>query len=154
MYKTRTIRILDKDRRSLAIAAIENAPDGVEVVIREPVTTRSQSQNALMWSGPLRDLEEQAWVHGRQFSAEVWHEYLKALYLPEETDPDIENLVTNVRVYKKWDISPKGDRVLVGSTTQLSKKGMSDYLDKVYAFGAGLGVMFSATEKWMVHGRN
>lgn len=49
--------------------------------------------------------------------------------------------------YKKWDYMPNGERVLVGSTTDLSKYGFGQYLEQIYANGASLGVMFSADER-------
>ena len=65
---------------------IRNAPVDPErpneVVLREEKKTRKQDQNSLMWAGPLRDIAEQAWVSGRQFGPEVWHEFYKREYLP------------------------------------------------------------------------
>ena len=54
------------------------------------------------------------------------------------TDDDAEFLI-----YKKWGITPVGDRVLIGSTTQLTVRGMSEYLSQVYAYGASIGVQFT-----------
>ncbi len=93
-----------------------------------------------MWAGPLRDIAEQAWIEGRQHSAEVWHEYFKRELLPEEFDP--ERCKEN---YAKWAYDPGGERVLIGSTTQLTVKGFAEYLTAIEAFGAALGVMFSAS---------
>lgn len=45
-------------------------------------------------------------------------------------------------VEKKRGIGPAGNRILVGSTTQLLKRGFALYLQQVEAFGAGLGVIF------------
>ena len=143
-FPTRTINILDDQRRQLAVAALLNAPSGIEVVLREPVKVRKDTQNALMWSGTLADIARQAWVDGRQYSDEIWHEHCKRQYLPEEDDPDLHELVKDPCGYRKWDYTPSCDRVCVGSTTELTVKGFSVYLDQVYAFGASLGVLFSA----------
>lgn len=143
-YLTRTVRLDTPERKRLFILAVESAPDFVEGVIREPVRARKLDQNALMWVGPLKDLAEQAWVQGRTYSPEVWHEHMKRTYLPEDDDPELSRLVKNPETWRKWDITPGGERVLAGSTTDLTVYGMSQYLEQLYAFGAGLGVMFSA----------
>lgn len=141
-FKTRNIIIVDDQRRTIAVAAVTNAPLGIEVVLRAPVKVRKLDQNAKYWSGPLKDISEQAWVDGRQFSKEVWHEYFKDLYLPTELDKNIVKLVKNPDSYKKWSAGIDGRSVLVGSTTDLTVFGFSQFLEHVYAFGAGLGVMF------------
>lgn len=144
MFATRKIILLDDARRRLAVAMIENAPPGIEVLAREPAKARKLDQNALMWAGPLREVAEQAWVDGRQFSAEVWHRFFKGEYLPETTDPELARLVKDPDNWRKWDYLPAGERVLVGSTTDLTVYGFSQYLEQVFAYGASLGVMFGA----------
>lgn len=109
------------------------------VRIGEPVKVRGLDANARMWVGPLADIAAQAWVSGRQYSAEVWHEHLKRMYLPEEFDPELTK-----DGYQKWDYTPSGERVLIGSTTQLTKRGFAEYLQQVEAFGGSLGVLFNA----------
>lgn len=141
-FQTRTLRIVDDNVRKLAIAAVQNAPSGVEVVLRQPTKQRGLSQNALMWASALKDIAQQAWFDGRQFSEEVLHEHMKREFLPETTDPEIERLVKDPETWKKWEYLPDGERVLVGSTTKLTTYGFSQYMDQVYAFGASLGVMF------------
>lgn len=143
-FQARTIILVGESQRDALIALASNLPldkdQPLEAVVRERVKPRSLDQNALMWAGPLADIEEQAWVRGRQFCAEVWHHHFKTLYLPEDDDPDLVELAQEG--YRKWDFDPSGERVLVGSTTQLTKRGFSQYLEKVHAFGAQLGVQF------------
>lgn len=145
-YQTRTILLVGEVQKSTARAVIDNAPtdpeNPLELVLRERVKPRKQDQNALMWAGTLNDIAEQAWVNGRRFSAEVWHEYFKREYLPEECEEGIAR-----EGYRKWDYTPDGERVLVGSTTQLTVKGFALYLQQVEAYGASLGVMFHADER-------
>ncbi len=143
-YMTRTVRLDTPDRKRLFMLAVESAPLFVEGVIREPVKARKLDQNALMWAGPLKDLSQQAWVQGRTYSPEVWHEHMKRANLPEGDEEEFARLVKSPETYRKWDHTPDGERGLVGSTTQLTVYGMSQYLEQLYAFGAGLGVMFSA----------
>lgn len=141
-YATRPFRLISQAVRDRAIAAIQNCPlDDIrplEVVIREEPKKRKLDQSALLFAGPLRDIAEQAWLEGRQFSLECWHSYLKGQFLPEEYDPEL-----TMDGYVKWEVDPDGDRVMVGSTTQLTVKGFSDYLEQVFAFGGSLGVEFS-----------
>ena len=144
-FSSRTIVLVDEQRRSLALAMVQNAPIGIEIVAREVVKARKPDQNARMWRGPLRDMEESAWFNGRQYSADVWHEYMKREYLPEDDDVDLARKVKDVSKWHKWAYTPKGDRILVGSTTQLTVRGFAEYMEAIYAFGAGLGVMFSAS---------
>ncbi len=146
-FQQRTFRLVGIEQRDRLLALVGNLPldalKPLEVVIREEKKARKLDQNALYWAGPLRDIAEQAWVHGRQFSAEVWHEHFKREFLPEFIDA-ITVLSDHVKDgYHKWARTPGGDRVLIGSTTQLTVKGMSAYLEQVYAYGANLGVQFS-----------
>lgn len=141
-YPTRKFILIGEGQRVLALAALNNSPLGIEVVLREPVKVRSPDANSLMWAGPLKDIAEQAYVGGRTYSAEVWHEYAKKEYLPEEFDERYTK-----EGYRKWDTGPDGSRILVGSTTQLTKAGFSIYLEQVYAYGASLGVQFAANPR-------
>lgn len=142
-FTTRQVFLRTELQRTTLLAIVQNLPlddeHPLEVVIREPVKVRGMDQNALMWVGPLAEIAAQAWVSGRQYSAEVWHEQFKREYLPEDFDPELAK-----DGYIKWDFTPSGDRVLIGSTTQLTKKGFSQYLTQVEAFGASLGVQFGA----------
>jgi len=142
-FPTRQIMLRTVQQRGIVMALLPNLPldeaNPIEVIIREPVKARGMDQNALMWVGPLADIAAQAWVDGRQFSADVWHEHFKREYLPEEFDPELTK-----EGYRKWDYTPAGERVLVGSTTQLTKRGFSQYLEQIEADGAGMGVQFGA----------
>lgn len=145
-YPTRSILLREEAQRQLALAAISNAPidaeHPVQVLIREEVKARKADQNALMWVGPLADITEQGYLNGRTFSADVWHEHFKREFLPEEFDAE-----TCKEGYRKWDYMPNGERVLVGSTTQLTVRGFAEYLTQVEAFGASLGVRFHANPR-------
>ena len=146
--KPQTIVLVGEPQRSLAMRRLESIPVGsdpmMEVVFRERKDVRSLDQNAAMWAGPLRDIAEQAWVNRQQFSAEAWHEHFKGEFLPEDDDPELDELVKDG--YRKWTILPTGDRALTGSTTQLTRKGMARYLQQVAAFGAQMGVLFGERE--------
>lgn len=126
-----------------ASTLLHNLPaDGtMEAVFRKVTKARTPDQSAAMWAGPLRDIAEQGWVQGKQFPADTWHEFFKREYLPEGDEEDFDRLVK--QGYRKWDYTPKGDRVLVGSTTQLTMRGMAQYMTKLEAFGGNIGVRFT-----------
>lgn len=148
-FQTRTIRLVTEEVRANAHRVLDNIPiDSVkplEMILREEKKARGLDQNAAMWAGPLADIAQQGWVSGRQYSAEVWHEHFKREYLPEDDDPELPILAKDG--YSKWGFTPAGERVLVGSTTQLTRKGMTRYLQQIEAFGASLGVMFQASPR-------
>ena len=148
-YLTRSFALLSESERLHAEVVLSNAPLDPEVplemVIREKVKVRKLDQNALMWVGPLADIEEQGWIEGRQYSAPVWHEHFKREFLPEEFDAELCK-----EGYRKWDYLPNGERVLIGSTTDLLVKGFAAYLTQVEAFGASLGVKYHAPPRALV----
>lgn len=111
----------------------------IEIMVREQIKGRKLDQQALYHAGPLRDISEQAWPNGQKFSVEVWHVFLKRELLPENFNPELCR-----EGYEKWVYDPAGERVLIGSTTQLTIKGFSCFLEGVFAFGAAYGVKFHA----------
>jgi hypothetical protein len=147
-FQPRTIKLVGTQQRDTAIAMLNNLPLGqdLEIVARKAVKQRSQDANSLMWSsGCLQCIAEQLWVDGKLFAADTWHEHFKREYLPDEaTEPYIHEHVTNPDKYRKWSYLPNGERVLTGSTTDLTKYGMTQYLEQIYAYGAANGVMFGA----------
>ena len=149
-FQQRTFRLVDHETARRLVALIGNLPVDsarpLEVVIREEKRKRTLDQNALYWAGPLLDIAEQAWVQGRQYSAEVWHEHFKREFLPDpdRADCDLSQVKDG---FRKWSTTPGGICVLVGSTTGLTVRGMAAYLDQVYAYGASLGVQFSEVDR-------
>lgn len=142
-YPTRKILLRAPQQVEVAISAIRNAPldqsKPLELLIREEVKARKPDQNSLMWAGPLKDIAEQGYVNGRTYRPEIWHHHLKELFLPEEYDPEL----CKREDYRKWDYTPGGERILVGSTTDLTVRGFSLYLTQVEAYAATeLGVVF------------
>ena len=103
---------------------------------------RTGDQNRLMWKSLMGDIASQAFVDGRQFSQKVWHEHLKELFLPEQAEEGI-----TTADYVKWLEMPDGSLKMVGSTTKLTTRGMSDYLEQCYAYGCELGVRFTVSPR-------
>jgi hypothetical protein len=150
-FTKRQIRLIGRQQVDTAIAMLNNAPlDAVKpllLTLAEEAKVRTLDQNAAYHAGPLRDIAEQAWIDGRQFSAPVLHEHFKQEYLPDDELLDIDEmarLVKEPHAYRKWDTDLRGNRICIGSTTQLTKFGFGEFMEQVQAFGAGLGVQFSA----------
>lgn len=115
---------------------VRNAPLGIEIVAREIVKARKPDQNGYYFMR-IGEIAEQAWVAGKQFSKDAWHEYAKKNILPEEiTTKDGE-------VCSKWEQTPDGGMSVI-STTRLERGCFAEYTNAVEAFGASLGVMFHA----------
>ena len=141
-FEQRRLLLRGQEQVDRAIALLRTVPldaaKPLEVLVREEVKGRKLDQNALMWAGPLKDIAEQCWAQQRQYSAEIWHEYFKAQFLPETYDPDL----CKTEHYRKWDYDPGGAPALVGSSTDLTIKGFAQYLEQIHAFGAQMGVEF------------
>ena len=92
-------------------------------------STRSQEQNALYWVR-LTEISEQLSPEDKQYSPEVWHEWMKAKFLGK----------TVIVVDGEPHIVPK-------TTTTLKTVDFADYLTQVEAWGAEHGVRFSDTRE-------
>lgn len=140
-FDKRVIVLRGEEQRERALAVLRNLPVDAEhplqVMFDEYRPPRKPDQNALMWAGPLKDIAEQAYFDQRKYSAKVWAEFFKEEFLPEVFDP-----VLCREGFQKWEEDPRGNRKMVGSTTMLTVKGFSQYLEQIYAFGASLGVQF------------
>src|SRR5690606_11040107 len=145
----RRILLRTEVQRQAAHAMINSMPlDGskpLEIIGSEEAKARKLDQNALMWVGPLADIAQQAYHQGRTYSAELWHELFKEMYLPEDDDPEIR--LRAEEGYRKWEFSPNGDAICVGCTSRLSVTGFSRYLGQVQAHGASVGVIFPASPR-------
>lgn len=141
-FQRRPFLLRDEAVRDNLIRVIQNLPldadHPLEIVIDERRPTRRLSQQAYLFAGPLKDIAEQAWVDGKQFDITTWAEFLKRELLPEEFDPEYCK-----DSYVKWRYDPSGNRILTGSTTELTVKGMANYITGVLAFGGNLGVQFT-----------
>lgn len=141
-FEQRRLLLRSQEQVDRAIALLRTVPlddrKPLEVLVREEVKARKLDQNARMWVGPLKDIAEQCWSGQRQYSAEIWHEYFKQQFLPEEYDPEL----CKDEAYRKWDFDPAGQPVLVGSSTDLTIKGFAQYMEKIHAFGGQMGVEF------------
>ena len=95
----------------------------LSIEVKEFKAKRSLEQNKLYWQR-LNEIAEQAWVGGKQFSAEAWHEFCKARFIGMDELPD-------------------GRRFGI-STTTLSVAEFSDYLNRIETYAADeLGIQLT-----------
>lgn len=149
-FPQRSYLLRNKGALEQLLAFLRDAPldllRHLEVVVRIARPMRKKSANDRMWSGPLKDIEQQAWCDDgtgkpRRYRDVVWHDYFKRRFLPEEY---VEG-ITRHEDYKKWGLAPDGERVLVASTKDLTSRGFSLYLQEIEVFGVEMGVKFSAS---------
>lgn len=115
--------ILTDHNRDIAIDMVKNADNGMVLELRKP--KRSLDQNRYYWA-VLTDISEQV-VPGKAYEPSIWHEYLRALFLPE-------------RMVELPDGSVK---MLEGSTAELRVNEFSEYLEKVIKWALEHDVVFS-----------
>ncbi|WP_186202350.1 recombination protein NinB [Burkholderia gladioli] len=99
----------------------------LRVIVTAEERQRNAAQNRLYWGAILRSIAEQAWVEGRQFDKDAWHEYFARKYgvSDELTLPDGEIILRRK------------------STSQMSVGEFSTYLNQIQAYAANtLGVEF------------
>ena len=143
MFEARLFYLIDDYVRQQIINVVKNCPVNVEVIIRERTKKRTKQQNAFMWSSMVGDFEKQGWWEGRQLNSNAWHKMLKWGFLPEHAEEGITK-----PGYVKWGLSLTGEKILLGSTKDLTTKGFSEYLERCYSFGAQeLGIQFHELQK-------
>lgn len=114
-------------KANAAAMAEQGQPLEVRVSVWKPKAT--DAQRAIIWI--INDqIAEQAWVGGRRYDAECWHEQAKRELLPDVTSRGVE----------KWRILSNGERLLHMSTENLNRAEKSAYIDALLAFAADLGV--------------
>ena len=105
--------------------AMAEADKPLSVTIAEYETKRSVEQNARYWGHVLKQIEAKAWVDGKQYSAEIWHEHIKRKILGCVELPNGETMGQ--------------------STAGLGVGKFADFMTKVEAYAATeLGVEFTA----------
>ncbi|MFM0630748.1 recombinase [Paraburkholderia xenovorans] len=101
----------------------------LRVIITEEETDRLDEQIRYYFGVVVKTIAEQAWIEGRQFSKEAWHEELAKMFLPTRE-------IT----------TPSGELVLKRSSIargQISLKRMTKFTKDVEAYAStDLGVVF------------
>lgn len=119
--------ILTSQNRDIAKQLVESAADGMVLDIRKP--KRSLDQNRYYWA-ILTDISEQI-VPGKAYEPSMWHEYLRALFLPE----------------KMVELPDGSLKMLEASTSELRVNEFTEYLEKVIKWSAEHDVVFSEETK-------
>jgi hypothetical protein len=115
--------ILSPHNRDVAKQMVDNAPDGHILEVRPP--KRSLDSNRYYWA-VLGDISEQM-VVGKAYEPSIWHVYFKQLFLPD--------LIQEL---------PDGSLSIVPpSSTKLTQKEFSEYLEKVVKWSLEHDVRFS-----------
>lgn len=95
----------------------------LSVEVSEFKRPRSKDQNARYWGFLVRNIEEQAWLEGRQYPGEVWHDYFKRKFIGVIDGPFGQTYAMSSR--------------------ELPSDEFTTFMDKVEAFAATeLGVIF------------
>lgn len=132
LYREFTLRAPEA-WRALAAFVAGNAKACIEsgrplrVIVTAEDRKRNAEQNRYYWGAVLTTISEQAWIDGRQYDKDVWHEYVARKFgvCDEVVLPDGE-IVTRRK-----------------STTQMTVGEFSEYLNRVQAYAASeLGVQF------------
>lgn len=116
--------------RAGAILAVQNAPDGTVVELRE--RTRTLEQNAKLWA-MLTDVSKQVNWHGQKLTQENWKDIFSAALKRQQVVPGLDG----------------GFVVLGQKTSKMTKREFSELVELIYAFGAEHGVEWSEhVEDW------
>ncbi|HFC8542702.1 TPA: recombination protein NinB [Neisseria weaveri] len=97
----------------------------MEIVIRPYKSKRSIEQNKRLWK-IYQEIADNVWVEGRRYDAETWHEYFKGKLIGynERLLPNGDTLKTPI------------------STTTLNTAEMTEYQNKIQAWGARRGIIW------------
>jgi hypothetical protein len=99
----------------------------VLMIITSDEAKRNNAQNARLWGYIYKQITEQAWVNGRQFPADVWHEmFCRKFWVCDDV------------------ILPDGEIVSRRkSSTDMTIAQFAKYMNDVESYAAGeLGVVF------------
>ena len=142
-FETRRIRLVGPVQVETALALLRNVPldadRPLELVVQEEPRKRGLDANAYYWLR-LGEIAEQAWLDGRKFNSDIWHHHFRHAVM--------EDIVTlkDGKTCSKWIECPDGNVTPI-STTQLEKGCFANYTEMCMAFGAALGVQYSANPR-------
>jgi hypothetical protein len=140
MFEKRKYVLRTPVQLSATINYIQNLPlneeKPLEVVIQQHTKQRSLDQNSLYWKR-VTEIAEQAWIEGRQYSKEAWHQYFVSEIMPTKiTDKKGKERL-------KFENVPMCTKVAYVSTSNLSKESFGEFIEAITAFGSGIGVIFN-----------
>ena len=92
----------------------------LRVIITEDDRKRSSEANRFYWGVVITTIADCAWLNGRQFRKEVWHEFFAQTYLQKE-----EMILPDGEIIQRRK-----------STKELSVGEFHDYIEQVRAYAA------------------
>lgn len=114
---------------AMAGELIGKAKGGLEIVIRPMRDKRSVAQNRRYWL-MLRELAGIAWIDGRQFSDQTWHEHFRRMFIGINDIPMPDGSVQQQGI----------------STTTLSVEEFGNYMTQIEQWCAEQGWVLMAAE--------
>jgi hypothetical protein len=113
--------------------ALNDAGTPIFLIVSSAEEKRRAAQNRYYWKIIIGSIVEQAWIHGKQFHADVWHEFC----------------ATKFGIHKELTL-PDGRIILKRlSTSEMSVRDFSEYIEKCAAYGAQeLAVRFPVSEQY------
>ena len=109
-FQHRTFSLVGTDQRASLMALVENLPIDAEKPVKSSSAREKQTRPecSLLGRSAAR-IRRAGMVRGRQYSAEVWHEYPKRRFLPAPTML-ISTTRTSGTGSAKWSSMPNGRR--------------------------------------------
>ena len=103
----RTFILSTPTARSNCLNYIGHCPDGMAVEIHEVKARRSIQANRRHWA-LMNQISEEAWIEGRQYSPEVWHEFfcrrfIGVIDLPGGTSMAESSSILNSKEFSEFD---------------------------------------------------
>lgn len=97
---------------------LADAGKPLAVHVDEHGERRSGAQNRLLWA-ILNDIAAQAWVGGKQYSADAWHEHFKREFLGLEELPNGQTIGISTATLKTSEFADYVTRVQQYAVTEL-----------------------------------
>lgn len=139
-FEPRRILLRGAEQVERAIAVLRNVPlddlRPLEFLVQEPSRKRGLDANAYYWLR-IGEIAKSAWLEGRQYNSDCWHEYFKRNIMPDTIT------AKDGTERSKWTELPDGSMTVI-STTELEKACFATYTTMCEAFGASLGVEYSS----------
>lgn len=142
-YTTRSFMLLGDQQRNLACAAIQNAPVGIECLLREPVKGKSRDQEA-MYHDMLSDIAKQCRHLNLALDLETW----KRLAIDQFKRDTLKDPQCCAEYWARNQLSviPSLDGsavVVLGEQSRRFPKAVAScFIEWLFAWGANNGVLW------------
>jgi len=103
-------------------AALAGRGECLRLIVTNDEKKRNAEQNKYYWAAVMKPMSEQAWVDGRQYSTDVWHEFMARKHgvCEDMTLPDGEIVVRRKSTSEMTvgEFSAYTTKVMVDATTE------------------------------------